>query len=89
MYNSVKAFLFSLLIAATAFYFSRNVVMYKKLINKSLGKLGSYQINLEYVEQEWEEDQREDISSKLNINFVDFTMFKEARLAVLFKPEYS
>lgn len=89
MYNSVKVFIFTILISSIAILFSYQNRLYGRLIEKSSSKLENFQIDLEILEQEWEEEEREDISSKLNINFVDFTLFKKPALANLLKPEYN
>lgn len=89
MYNSVKVFIFTILITSLAIFFSYQNILYGRLLNKTSEKLNRYQVDKEELKQEWEEELKEDISSKFNINFMDFTLFKQPILSNLLKPEYN
>lgn len=89
MYNSVKVFIFTILITTLALLYSYQHQIHGRLIERRSELLKKYQIDTEVLKQEWEEEEREDISSRFNINFVDFTLFKQPGLANLLKPEYN
>lgn len=89
MYNSIKVFIFSLITASIAFYFSYNTLLFNNLIKRTSNSLQAYNIDIELLNIQWAEEDKIDISSKLNINFVDFTMFKKPQLANLLLSGYS
>lgn len=89
MYNSLKVFLLSVFITTITLAFLTNTIEYTILLDKSLYKLKSWQIDSDKINREWTEEELTDISSRININFFDFTLFKNPPLNSLLKPEYS